>query len=135
MGAEAKHAARLRIKHNQVTGCIRSNVSCGFYRRKPVSQGIGDFAVAILAPDLQPQRKASQREDVPGGNGQPQQAGNISGIRRLESCALHTITRKREYAAVGRVPHIDGTIVTGHGRKRMRSLLRSIGRNPPNFQE
>src|SRR2546428_4477648 len=135
MGAEAKHAARLRIKHNQVTGCIRSNVSCGFYRRKPVSQGIGDFAVTVLAPNLQAQRKASQREDVPGGNGHPQQAGTISGIRRLEPCALRTIPSELEYAAVGRVPHIDRAVVTGHGSKRMRGLLRGIGQNPPNLQE
>ena len=72
---------------------------------------------------------------MPGGNGQSQQAGNISGIRRLERCALHTIPSKLEYAAAGRVPHIDGAIVTGHGSKGMRILLRSIGQNPPNLQE
>jgi len=72
MRAKVKHAARLRIKHHQITGCIGSKVSCGFYRRKPSSQCIDEFAVAIFAPDLELQRKPSQCENVLGGDGEPQ---------------------------------------------------------------
>ena len=72
MGAEVKHAASLRIENNQITGCIGSKVSCGFYRRKPSSQRIDELAMAIFAPDFQLQRKPAQREKVLGGHGQPQ---------------------------------------------------------------
>src|SRR5438445_13261038 len=68
MGAEAKHAARLRIKHNRETDCVRSNVSCGSDHRKPVSQNIGASYVTILAQNLQQPRQDSQPEDAPSEN-------------------------------------------------------------------
>ena len=78
MGAKVKHAAPFGIKHNQITRCIRSKVSCGFYRRKPSTQRINKFAATIFAPSLELQRKASQREHVLNGDGKPQQAGGVS---------------------------------------------------------
>src|SRR5260370_149107 len=71
--AKVEHAAPLGIQHNQITGCVGSKVSCGFYRRKPSSQCVDKFAMTIFAPDLELQRKSSQRENVPGGDGEPQQ--------------------------------------------------------------
>ena len=123
MRAETKYAARLRIKHYQITGCIGSKVGCGFYRRKPASQRIDQFAATVFTPNLQPHRKASQREDVLSGSGQPQQVGNISGIRRFESCALHAIASELENAAVGPISDIYCAVLVGYRGKGMRRLL------------
>lgn len=123
MSAKAKHAARLRIQHHQITGCIGSKVSCGFYRRKAVSQRIDQFAAAILTPDFKPQRKTSKREDVLGGSGETQEVRSILRIRRFESGALHSIASELENAAVGGVPDVDIAGVIGNSGKRMRSFL------------
>ena len=64
MRPKTKHAARIRIEHDQITNSIRSEISCGFYPRKPISQRIDEFAVALFTPNLESYGRRSQREDV-----------------------------------------------------------------------
>ena len=131
MGAKVKHAAPPRIKHNQITGCIGSEVGCGFYRRKPPSQRVDQFAVTILAPNLELQRKASQREHVLNRDGKPQQPSGFSGIRRFERGDLHAIAGKLQDSPIRCIPDVDGVTIGDRG-KWMRCLLTCIGQDPPN---
>ena len=119
MRAETKHAARIWIEHDQIASCIRSEISCGFYPRKPISQRIDEFAVAIFAPNLDPHRRPSQCEDVLAGSGQSQQAGNVGGIRRFETLALHAIASEFQNAAVRGISDIDSIIICDRS-ERMR---------------
>ena len=131
MSAKVKDAAPLRIQHNQITGCIGSKVSCGFYRRKPPTQGINEFAVAIFGPNFQLQGKTSQRENVLSGDGQPQEMRRLSGIRGFERGDLRAIAGKLQNSSACRVADIDSVTVR-HCGKWMRDLLSSIGQDPPN---
>src|SRR5689334_23533780 len=130
MGTKVKHAAPFRIKYNQITGCTRSKVSCGFYRRKPPSQRIDEFAAAIFTPNLEVQRKASERKNVLNGDRKAQKVGGVSGIRRFERGDLHAIAGKLQNSSVRCVPDVNGLTIR-HGGKRTRRLLAGIGQDPP----
>src|ERR1700720_1793953 len=134
MRAETKHAARVRIEHDQIASCIRSEISCGFYPRKPISQRIDEFAAAIFAPNLDPHRRPSQREDVLAGSGQSQQAGNVGGIRRFETLALHAVASEFQNAAVRGISDVHSVIIC-YRSERMRRFLRGLRQHPPNPQK
>src|SRR5580704_11451610 len=134
MRAETKHAARVRIEHDQIASCIRSEISCGFYPRKPISQRIDEFAAAIFAPNLDPHWRPSQREDVLAGSGQSQHAGNVGGIRRIEILALHTVAIEFQNTPVRSISDVHGVIVR-YCSEGMRRFLRSLRQYPPNPQK
>ena len=134
MSAKAKHAARFRIEHHQITGCIGSNVSCGFYPRKPVSQRVDHFAVAVFTPHLEPPWRGSQREHMLGSSGKPEQMRSVCRIRRFESCGLHAIATELEDAPVS-IADVDGAAGVRHSSKRVRALFGGIGQNSPNLQQ
>src|SRR5690348_4315362 len=134
MSAKAKHSARLRIQHNQIAGCIGSKVSCGLYRRKPVSQRIDHLAMAVFAPHLEPYWRTAQREHMPGGSGKREQMRSLWRIRRFESCGLHAITAELQNPSVN-IADVHGAAGIRHSGKWMRRLFRGVRQNSPNLKE
>jgi len=134
MRPKTKHVARIRIEHDQITNSIRSEISCGFYPRKPISQRIDELAVAFFTPHLEPHGRPSQREDVFACSGQSQQAGIAGGIQRFETLALHAIAGEFQNTPVGGISDVNGVIVR-YCSEGMRRFLRRLRQYPPNPQK
>ncbi len=129
MRTKTQDAARLGIQNDQVAGGIRRQINCGFYPRKPISHGIGQSEVTILAPDVQPHRKARERKNVFVSGGQGQQATSVA-IGCLEFCFLYSVGAEFQDSVCPCLAHVHGIISSNDG-KRMCQCFCRIGRNPP----